>query len=75
MSVSSLRSGIRDLFKERASEGWVWCDGDDVAIVHNHDDVDEVERRLERFDPDYEWAIIGVDDDGDYEVTARPTGT
>jgi len=30
-----------------------------------------LERRLQRADLDYEWAIIGVDGDGDYEV-AQP---
>jgi len=48
--------------------------GDYRCFVAYHDDVDEVERRLQRLDPDYEWAIIGVDEDGDYEVAARPTG-
>lgn len=42
VSVSSLCSDIRDLFKDREFAGWVWCDGDDVAIVHNHDDADDV---------------------------------
>jgi hypothetical protein len=48
--------------------------GEYRCFVAHHENVDDVERRLERFDPDYEWAIIGVEDDGDYEVTARPTG-
>lgn len=30
--------------------------------------VSAVERRLQRADPDYEWAIIGVADEGDYDV-------
>jgi len=34
--------------------------------------VSAVERRLRRIDPDYEWAIIGVRDCGDYDV-ARQT--
>ncbi len=33
--------------------------------------VPALERRLERADPDYEWAIIGIDGDGDYEVAQR----
>lgn len=32
------------------------------------DSVSAVEARLERADPDYEWAVIGVDEDGDYDV-------
>lgn len=33
----------------------------------------ELRRELTRSDPDYEWAIIGVDDD-DYEVERAPPG-
>ncbi|WP_123534018.1 DUF7116 family protein [Halosimplex salinum] len=36
------------------------------------DDVPELEQRIEAAAPDYEWAIMGVDDDGDYEVACRP---
>jgi len=32
------------------------------------DSVGAVERRLQRADPDYEWAVIGVDGEGDYDV-------
>jgi hypothetical protein len=32
------------------------------------DSVSAVERRLQQADPDYEWAIVGVADDGDYDV-------
>jgi hypothetical protein len=46
--------------------------GDYRCFVAWSEDVGEVERRLEREDPDYEWAVIGIDEDGDYEVTARP---
>ncbi|PSP92230.1 hypothetical protein BRC78_03290 [Halobacteriales archaeon QH_8_68_33] len=46
--------------------------GEYRCFVASHEDVDAVERRLEQADPDYEWAVIGVDEDGDYEVTARP---
>jgi len=35
------------------------------------DDVPAIERRLEDADPDYEWAIIAVRGDGDYEVTQK----
>jgi len=35
------------------------------------EDVPRLERRLSHADPDYEWAIIGVEDDGEYEVVRR----
>ena len=35
------------------------------------EDVPDLETRLEAADPDYEWAIMGVDDEGDYEVASR----
>jgi len=28
----------------------------------------DVQHRLESVDPGYEWAVIGVDDDGEYDV-------
>jgi hypothetical protein len=31
-----------------------------------------LERRLSREDPDYDWAIIGIDGDEDYVVQRRP---
>ena len=31
-----------------------------------------LERHLERADPPYEWAVIGVADDGEYEVSRAP---
>ncbi|MFB6132825.1 MAG: hypothetical protein ABEJ44_05405 [Halanaeroarchaeum sp.] len=34
--------------------------------------TDDLEKRLEREDPGFEWAIIGVSDDGDYEVARAP---
>jgi len=37
------------------------------------EDVPDLETRLEAADPDYEWAIMGVDDEGDYEVASRRT--
>jgi len=33
--------------------------------------VSAVERRLLRADPDYEWALIGVGSEGDYEVARQ----
>jgi len=46
--------------------------GEYRCFVAWNDDVDTVARRLRRRDPDYEWAVLGVDEDGDYEVTHRP---
>ena len=45
--------------------------GEYRCFVTWRDDVDAVERRLEQKDPDYEWAVIGVLEDGDYEVACR----
>jgi len=45
------------------------------CFVAWNDDVDAVARRLRREDPDYEWAVVGVDDDGDYEVAYTPEVT
>jgi hypothetical protein len=33
--------------------------------------ADDLERRLRRDDPDYEWAVIGVREGGDYTVAGR----
>jgi len=49
--------------------------GEYRCFVTWSDDVPRLERRLARSDPDYEWAIIGVDDDGDYEVARRGLAT
>jgi hypothetical protein len=35
-------------------------------------DAGELEARLRRLDPSYEWAVIGVQEDGDYEVARAP---
>ncbi len=42
--------------------------GEFRCFVTFHDRVDELEGALNRLNPDYEWAIIGVDDDAEYEV-------
>ena len=34
-----------------------------------------LETRLRRLDPPYEWAVIGVQEDGDYEVARAPPVT
>jgi hypothetical protein len=36
------------------------------------DEADALERELERLDPPYEWAVMGVQEDGDYEVARAP---
>ncbi len=46
--------------------------GDLRCFVTWNDHLDAVEDRLRRADPDYEWAIIGVDEGDDYEVCQRP---
>ncbi|QPV63006.1 hypothetical protein I7X12_20220 [Halosimplex litoreum] len=45
--------------------------GEYRCFVAWSDDVPDLERRLEAADPDYEWAIMGVDEDGDYEVACH----
>lgn len=45
--------------------------GDLRCFVTWADRIDDLERRLKRVDPDYEWAIIGVSDGGDYTVARR----
>jgi len=54
-------------------------DGDDTpesgeyrCFVAWREDVDAVARRLRQQDPDYEWAVLGLHEDGDYEVTHGP---
>lgn len=47
-------------------------DGDYRCFVAWNDDVEAVVGRLRREDPDYEWAVLGVDEDGDYEVAHGP---
>ncbi|MFC3476984.1 DUF7116 family protein [Halobacterium litoreum] len=36
------------------------------------DNADALERQLRRLDPPYEWAVMGVEEDGDYEVARAP---
>jgi hypothetical protein len=47
-------------------------DGSYRCFVTWEEGVPALERRLERADPSYEWAVIGVADDGDYEVARAP---
>ena len=46
--------------------------GDLRCFVTWSDRLDALEDHLTRLDPDYEWAIIGVDEGEDYEVACRP---
>lgn len=46
--------------------------GELQCVVTRPDAVAEVRRRLGSRDPDCEWALIAVDDDGDYEVVRAP---
>jgi hypothetical protein len=45
--------------------------GDLRCFVTWSDHVPALERRLRRADPDYEWAVIGVREGGDYEVACQ----
>ena len=45
--------------------------GEFRCFVSEPDSVDDLERRLERQNPDYEWAIIATDGD-DYQVERAP---
>jgi hypothetical protein len=47
--------------------------GDYRCFVTWNEEVSTLERTLRRENPDYEWAIIGVDEDGDYEVASAPS--
>ena len=58
-----------EAFDETPNSGQYRC------FVAWADDVSDLEKRLVATDPDYEWAIMGVDDDGDYEVASRRPST
>lgn len=45
--------------------------GDMRCFVTWAESVPPVESHLLRADPDYEWALVGVDADGDYEVARQ----
>jgi len=51
--------------------GDVPASGELRCFVTWDDHADELERRLTREDPDYEWAIIAVREGGDYDVAGR----
>lgn len=42
------------------------------CFVTNEDTARDLERRLDTEDPEYEWAIISVRDDQEYEVVRAP---
>ena len=44
------------------------------CFVTWHEQAGPLRRRLRSADPEYEWAIIGVGDGGDYEVARAPSG-
>ena len=50
-------------------------DGDFRCFVTRSEKAASACRRVEMADPDYEWAVIGVDDDGEYEVVDRSVPT
>jgi len=47
--------------------------GEYRCFVTRRDQVEALERALERRAPAYEWAIIGVGDGDEYEVARRPS--
>jgi len=47
--------------------------GEFRCFVTWEEDLPAIERRLTGRDPEYEWAIIGVRDDGEYVVSRRPS--
>ncbi|WP_132059954.1 DUF7116 family protein [Halorussus amylolyticus] len=48
------------------------ADGDMRCFVTWEEYAPELRRKLRHLDPEYEWAIIGVHECGDYEVTRAP---
>jgi hypothetical protein len=48
-------------------------EGDLRCFVTWTDHASELRRKLRRADPDYDWAIIGVRDGGEYEVLRAPS--
>ena len=48
-------------------------DGDLRCFVTWKESASELRQKLRRTDPEYEWAIIGVREGGDYEVLHAPS--
>lgn len=47
-------------------------DGDLRCFVTWKESTAELREKLRRTDPEYEWAVIGVGESGDYEVARAP---
>ncbi|MHB9286619.1 hypothetical protein ACKVMT_06220 [Halobacteriales archaeon Cl-PHB] len=54
-----------------AEPGQPPASGELRCFVTWNDRLDALEAMLRRADPDYEWAIIGVDETDEYEVCSR----
>jgi hypothetical protein len=74
-TVSSTDDGLRAAHKWREVGVTVLEDeitipdsGDMHCFVTQAADVDTVADRLTREDPEYDWAVLGVRDDGSYDV-------
>lgn len=50
------------------------ADGTLRCFVTWHEYAGRIHDQLDREDPEYEWAVIGVDDGGEYEVARAPPG-
>ena len=46
--------------------------GEFQCLVTWQEQATAVRERLQRRDPDYEWAVIGIEENGDYEVCHAP---
>jgi hypothetical protein len=46
--------------------------GEFQCLVTWQEQATEVRERLQRRDPDYEWAVIGIEENGEYEVCHAP---
>jgi len=51
------------------------AEGEFRCFVTRSEEATSTSRRVAMADPDYEWAVIGVDDDGEYEVRERSHAT
>jgi len=57
---------VTDAVDDAHDEGGYRC------FVTWADHAAALERELERLDPPCEWAVLGVEEDGDYEVARAP---
>lgn len=44
------------------------------CFVTWRENAPHLRNQLRRADPEYEWAVVGVSEDGEYEVTRAPPG-